>query len=59
MPDVEPNQRLESRLILIGSPGEIGERLHEHRERWGYSYHVIPGDQARAFAPVVRALTGN
>jgi probable F420-dependent oxidoreductase len=56
--DVEPNQLLESPLTLIGSPDEISERLHERRERWGYSYHVIPGDQARAFAPVVAALTG-
>jgi alkanesulfonate monooxygenase SsuD/methylene tetrahydromethanopterin reductase-like flavin-dependent oxidoreductase (luciferase family) len=56
--DVEPDQLLESPLMLIGSPAEIGERLHERRERWGYSYHVIPGDQARAFAPVVAALTG-
>jgi len=56
--DVEPNQLLESPLMLIGSPDEISERLHERRERWGYSYHVIPGDQVRAFAPVVAALTG-
>jgi alkanesulfonate monooxygenase SsuD/methylene tetrahydromethanopterin reductase-like flavin-dependent oxidoreductase (luciferase family) len=56
--DIESDQVSESPLILIGSPGEISERLHERRERWGYSYHVIPGDQARAFAPVVAALTG-
>jgi probable F420-dependent oxidoreductase len=56
--DVEPNQLLESPLTLIGSPDEISDRLHERRERWGYSYHVIPGDQVRAFAPVVAALTG-
>ena len=30
----------------------------ERRERWGYSYHVIPGDKARDFAPVVARLTG-
>lgn len=56
--DVPPDQLLQSPLALVGSPGEIGERLHERRERWGYSYHVIPGDQARAFAPVVAALSG-
>lgn len=56
--EVEPDQLLESPLTLIGSPDEITERLHERRERWGYSYHVVPGDQARAFAPVVAALTG-
>ncbi|MEJ5255570.1 MAG: TIGR03621 family F420-dependent LLM class oxidoreductase [Acidimicrobiales bacterium] len=54
----EPESVLESPLTLIGSAAEIGERLHERRERWGYSYHVIPGDQARAFAPIVASLTG-
>ncbi|MEY2571747.1 MAG: hypothetical protein QOE63_2097 [Acidimicrobiaceae bacterium] len=47
-----------SPLTLIGSPTEIGERLRERRERWGYSYTVIPGDKARDFAPIVAALTG-
>ncbi|WP_334144714.1 TIGR03621 family F420-dependent LLM class oxidoreductase [Rhabdothermincola sp.] len=54
----EPASVLESPLTLIGSPTEIAERLHERRERWGYSYHVIPGEQARVFAPVVGALSG-
>lgn len=49
---------LASPLTLIGSPTEIAERLHERRERWGYSYTVIPGDQIRDFAPIVAELTG-
>lgn len=49
---------LSSPLSLIGAPGEIAERLHERRERWGYSYHVIPGEKARDFAPIVAGLTG-
>lgn len=47
-----------SPLALVGSPGDVAEMLHERRERWGYSYHVIPGDRAHAFAPVVAELTG-
>ncbi len=54
----EPHEVLSSPLALIGSPGDIEERLAERRERWGYSYHVIPGDKARDFAPVVSDLTG-
>ena len=50
---------LSSPLVLIGSESEIGERLAQRRERWGYSYHVIPGDQARAFGPLVASLTGS
>jgi len=55
----EPDAVLASPLSLIGAPGEIAERLHERRERWGYSYHVIPGEKARDFAPVVASLTGS
>ncbi len=49
----------QSPLALVGSRGEVGERLAERRERWGYSYHVIPGDKARDFAPLVAELTGS
>jgi alkanesulfonate monooxygenase SsuD/methylene tetrahydromethanopterin reductase-like flavin-dependent oxidoreductase (luciferase family) len=47
-----------SPLTLVGSPGDVAEMLHERRERWGYSYHVIPGDKVHDFAPTVAALTG-
>jgi alkanesulfonate monooxygenase SsuD/methylene tetrahydromethanopterin reductase-like flavin-dependent oxidoreductase (luciferase family) len=57
--DTDPDSVLASPLSLVGSPGEIAERLHERRERWGYSYTVIPGDKARDFAPIVAELTGN
>jgi probable F420-dependent oxidoreductase len=55
---VAPDAVLESPLVLVGSPSEIAERLHARRERWGYSYHVIPGDKAVEFAPIVGELTG-
>jgi alkanesulfonate monooxygenase SsuD/methylene tetrahydromethanopterin reductase-like flavin-dependent oxidoreductase (luciferase family) len=54
----EAKDVLASPLALVGSASEIAERLHERRERWGYSYHVIPGDKARDFAPVIAHLTG-
>ena len=44
-------------MALIGTPGEVAEKLQSRRERWGYSYIVIPGDKARDFAPVVASLT--
>jgi probable F420-dependent oxidoreductase len=53
-----PSDVLASPLTLIGSVTECGERLHARRERWGYSYTVIPGNKARAFAPIVASLTG-
>jgi len=48
----------QSPLALVGSAGDVAEMLHERRERWGYSYHVIPGDKVHDFAPTVAALTG-
>lgn len=48
----------QSPLALVGSAGEVAEMPHERRERWGYSYHVIPGDKLHDFAPTVAALTG-
>ncbi len=53
-----PADVVESPLVLIGSEAEIVDRLRARRERWGYSYTVIPGDQARDFAPIVAQLTG-
>ncbi len=54
----EPEDVLASPLTLIGSLSECADRLRERRERWGYSYTVIPGDKARDFAPLVAELTG-
>ena len=54
----DPATVLESPLTLIGNATQIGDRLRERRERWGYSYHVVPGDKARDFAPIIGALTG-
>jgi probable F420-dependent oxidoreductase len=54
----EAKDVLESPITLIGSHAECVDALHARRERWGYSYPVIPGDKARDFAPLVAQLTG-
>jgi probable F420-dependent oxidoreductase len=54
----DPKHVLESPLTLIGSIAECADHLQARRERWGYSYHVVPGDKARDFAPLVAQLTG-
>jgi hypothetical protein len=56
--ETDADSVLASPVTLIGSEGEVADRLHERRERWGFSYHVIPGTVALAFAPTVAALTG-
>lgn len=55
----DAEQVLGSPLVLVGSASEIKDRLHQRRERWGYSYHVIPGEKVHDFAPIVAALTGS
>jgi probable F420-dependent oxidoreductase len=55
---VDPKEGIDSPLTLIGSVAECADRLRMRRERWGYSYTVIPGDKARDFAPLVAELTG-
>lgn len=55
---VDPARAGDSPLVLFGTTAQIAERLEERRDRWGYSYHVIPGDKARAFAPLVAELSG-
>ena len=47
-----------SPFALIGSPEELIERLLERRERWGFSYVIVGGDDVDKFAPVVAALRG-
>lgn len=49
---------LASPIVLVGEESEIGERLHERRERWGYSYTVVQARAALDFAPIVARLTG-
>lgn len=55
---VEPGTGLESPMVLVGTESQVAEDLRARRERWGYSYTVIPSERARDFAPVVAALTG-
>lgn len=53
-----PDEVLASPIVLIGSPGEIVDRLHERRDRWGYSYYTLQQPVAREFAPVIARLAG-
>jgi probable F420-dependent oxidoreductase len=54
----DPKTVLASPLALVGNASEIADRLHERRERWGYSYICVPGDKARDFAPILAPLSG-
>jgi len=44
--------------FLIGTVDELVDDLRTRRERYGFSFVVVPGDAAEAFAPVVERLSG-
>ena len=54
----EPRDVLEIPHFLIGTVDQIVEDLRARRDRFGISYLAIPGEVAKAFAPVVERLTG-
>jgi len=43
-------------LCLAGTTDDICEMIRRHRERWGFTYWVVPDDAMEAFAPVVGRL---
>ena len=51
-----PDESIDHVRRLEGA--QVVEMLQHRRERWGYSYHVIPGDKVRDFAAVVAELAG-
>ena len=53
---VSTDEVLSSPIVLVGSESEIVSRLHERRERWGYSYFCVTGPQLQEFADVLRRL---
>ena len=48
----------ESPYVWIGSTGEIVDHLHAARDRWGFSYFVVQGNNLDAVAPIVAELAG-
>jgi probable F420-dependent oxidoreductase len=55
---IAPEELPASPLNLIGTIAGMAELLQQRRERWGYSYHVLPGAKARDLAPLVSMLSG-
>ena len=53
------DEALDLPILLIGTEDELSERLHERRERWGFSNIVVPGESMDVFAPVVARLAGH
>jgi len=56
--EADPVALLDSPMVLLGTIDELADQVLARRERWGYSYHVVPGDSAVEFAPLVARMTG-
>jgi probable F420-dependent oxidoreductase len=54
--EMSPAELLESPLLLIGSPGQLGEQLIARRERFGLSYISIFERHMAGFTEVIRRL---
>ena len=54
----EARDVLEMPHFLIGTVDQLIDDLRDRRERYGFSFVVVPGDAAEAFAPVVAQLSG-
>jgi probable F420-dependent oxidoreductase len=55
---VEPTMVEQTPFALIGPVSKMVEDLLERRERWGFSYLIVGGDDVESFAPVVAELAG-
>lgn len=55
---VEPSLVANSPFALMGPPAKIAEDLLARRERWGFSYVIVGGEDVNSFAPVIKILAG-
>ena len=55
---VEEKMVAETPFALMGPPSKLIEDLIARRERWGFSYVIVGGEDIEKFAPVVAALSG-
>ncbi len=55
---VSDAEALDVPLALIGTTDEICDAIRRRRERWGFTYWIVPDDAMEAFAPVVEELSG-
>jgi probable F420-dependent oxidoreductase len=56
---LQEDELLASPHFLVGNAAQIADTLRQHRERFGFSYFILPEVFAAAFAPVVAQLAGS
>jgi len=55
---VAPELVANSPFALMGPPAKIAEDLLARRDRWGFSYIIVGGEDVENFAPVIKILAG-
>ena len=55
----EPSDVLEMPHFLIGTVDQMADALVERRERYGFSFVVLPGESLEPLEPLVERLAGN
>ena len=55
---MSPADALEVPLTLLGTVDELCDMVEARRERYGFTYWVVPDDAMEPFAPVVARLAG-
>ena len=55
---VSADDALDVPLVLLGTVDELCDTVLRRRERYGFTYWVVPDDAMDAFAPVVTRLAG-
>ena len=54
---VPPEEAGDIPIALLGTADELVDTIERRRERWGFTYWVVPDDAMEAFAPVVAKLS--
>jgi probable F420-dependent oxidoreductase len=55
---ITPEEALDVPIALMGSVDELCDTIAERRERYGFTYWIVPDRAMDAFAPVVARLAG-
>jgi len=55
---LDPDEALDIPLALVGTTDQLCETLLERRDRYGFTYWIVPDTAMEAFGPVVARLAG-
>jgi len=53
-----PDEAGDIPLAMVGTIDEMSEAVVHRRDRWGFTYTIVPDDAMETFAPVVAELAG-